>query len=261
MKATVVTMTKELAKDYLSRNNQNRKVNKRTLSFYKEQMTNNKWKENGEPIIIDVNGVIKDGQHRLMAVIETGFSYRVPVISNINPDTMDTIDTGKNRTASDVLFLEGFKYSNLIASSVKSILSDKLLANSNHHSKISNSDILDYATKNKSYIYELIQEAQDISSLQVARIMTDTMIVFYLHKYGSNASTITFLNNIVGTVRVPKTATDYVYKKLFRAYSGEERLSIGDKEKYIERAYAYFIKGNPKISGLKIYRNKEKNNK
>lgn len=258
MKATIVTMTKSLARDYLSRNNENRKVNKKTLLFYKEQMLSNKWKENGEPIIIDSNGTIKDGQHRLLAVCESDYSYRVPVISGVDTDVMDTIDTGKNRSAADILYLEGFKYSSLIASSVKVILNDSINRCGNHELRISNSDILQYSKKNKIYIYELINQTLNISSFQVARILSDTTILFYLHKYGDNLTTIDFLNNILGSKRVPRTATDYVYKKLFKSHSGDERLSIGDKEKYIQRAYEYFIKGNPTITTLKIKYNNNK---
>jgi hypothetical protein len=258
MKATIVTMTKELAKDYLGRNLENRKINPSTLLFYKNQMLNNKWKENGEPIIIDVNGVIKDGQHRLMAVLETGYEFRVPVISGVSPYCMDTIDTGRNRTAADVLYLEGFKYSSLVASLVKVILSDRLTFSSTENTKISNSDILEYSIKNKSYIYELIDSVKDISSLQVARVLTDTIIGFYLHKYGNDFKTKDFLNNIIGLKRNPRSATDYVYKKLYKSYSGEERISLGDKQKYIERAYEYYMNGNPKVKSIKINYNKKK---
>lgn len=258
MKATIVKITKELAKDYLGRNIENRKINPTTLSFYKNQMLNNKWKENGEPIIIDSNGVIKDGQHRLMAVLETGYEFVLPVISGVNPEVMDTIDTGRNRTASDVLYLEGFKYSSLVASLVKAILIDRLSSDSSEKLKISNADILEYSLKNKSYIYELIDNLKDISSLQVARVLTDTIIGFYLYKYGNDFKTKDFLSNITGVRRNPRSATDYVYKKLYKSYSGEERISLGDKQKYIERAYEYYMNGNPNVKSMKINYNNKK---
>ena len=138
MKATVITLTPQLAKDYLARNIENRKVNKTNLNFCINQMINGKWKENGEPIIIDANGVIKDGQHRLIACIEAKYSFRVPVISNVDPNVMDTIDTGRNRTASDVLHLEGFKYCSLVASSIKTILLGRSSGDSSKKINISN---------------------------------------------------------------------------------------------------------------------------
>tara|TARA_R110002020_G_scaffold26_5_gene256 strand:- start:254 stop:1051 length:798 start_codon:yes stop_codon:yes gene_type:complete len=252
MKATIVTMTRELAKDYLSRNHQNRKVNNSSLNFYKQQMINGSWKENGEPIIIDSDGVIKDGQHRLLAVKETGIPYTVPVISQVSTDVMDTIDTGKNRSASDVLQIEGFKYSTLLAASIKSILLGKLSVSSSHTRQISNSDILNFAKDYKNYLYELVNKALSISSLQVSRVLSDSQIVFYLYKYNPTEKTELFLQSILGIKRNPKSATDYVYRKLYKSSIGDIRLSIGDKQKYITKAYEYFIKGDNEVKYIKI---------
>ena len=94
--------------------------------------------------------------------------------------------------------------------------------------------------------------------MQITRTLTDTLIVYYLHKYGNKEHTRIFIKNILGIVREPKTATDYVYKKLFKAKNGDIRLSIGDKQLYIEKAYDYYFKGNPEIKALKIKYNKKK---
>lgn len=254
MKATVVTMTKELAKDYLSRNNENRKVKKNTLSFYKKQMNNGSWKENGEPIIIDVNGVIKDGQHRLMAVSETGFSYRVPVISDVECNVMDTIDTGTNRTAADVLHLEGFKYSALIASLGKMTLGTRegISRTSSHRISVSNSDILKFAKDKRNYLEEICRATMNVNSLQIIKVLSPSVLAYYIYTYGNTEETILFLNNITGTLRKPKSATDYVFKKLMLAKTGDVRLSMAEKQKYIERAYFYFLKGNPSIKSFRI---------
>lgn len=252
MKATVVTMTPRLAKDYLARNVKNRKVKNATLNFYIQQMKNGNWKENGEPIIIDRNGLVKDGQHRLMAVVYSGHSYRVPIISNVSPEVMDTIDTGTNRSSADVLHLEGFKDSVLVSSLTKSILNKDFQKRSSHSTKISNADILDYAQKNKSYIYEITKEGRKIDTLQVLRVLTPTLTCYYLHKYGNTPSTKEFLKQITGTNRNPHTATDYVFKKLYQAKIGQIRLSIGDIQKYIEKAYSYYLQGNPNVKSIKI---------
>ena len=259
MKATVVTITQELAKDYLKRNNQNRKVKKTTLNFYKNQMRDGNWKENGEPIIIDVNGVIKDGQHRLMAVAETGYAYRVPVISGISTDVMDTIDTGTNRTASDILELEGFKYASLLASFIKIILSKSLASgnSSAKHVNVSNSDILKFAESKKEYLELIAKEADKISSLQVVKILTSSILSYYIYTYGNTEETRLFLKNITGTFRKPKSATDYVFKKLTLSKTGDHRLSLGDKQAYIERAYLYYTQGNPEVKSFRL-KNKNK---
>ena len=252
MKATIVTMTRDLAKDYLSRNTENRKIKKNSLNFYKNQMKNGTWKENGEPIIIDKNGVIKDGQHRLMAVVETGYAYRVPVISGIAPDVMDTIDTGVNRTASDVLELEGLKYSNTMASVVKKILQNSISGINKKLVNISNNDILEFAKEKESFLVEIIRGAIDIYSLQVVRVLTISEIAYFLYTYGNTDEVVKFLKMITGTLRVPQTATDYVFKKLHLSKTGEIRLYNADKEEYIAKAFLKYTQGNPKVTSLKL---------
>ena len=258
MKAVIVTMTQQLAKDYLSRNIENRKVKGKALFFYKKQMLSGKWKENGEPIIIDVNGVVKDGQHRLMAVAETGFAYRVPVISGVNPNVMDTIDTGANRSASDVLHLEGFKYSVHLSSIIRQLIFGKSTSGSGHDTHVSNSDILKFAKANKMYLEEICKEASSLSTLQVLKVLTPSDLGFLLYKNGNTESNKEFLKMITGTLRKPKTATDYVYKKLALSKTGEIRLNKNDKSLYIERAYAYFLNGNPEIKSMSIKSKKTK---
>jgi hypothetical protein len=252
MKATVVTMTRELAKDYLSRNTQNRKVKSSALNFYKKQMSSGTWKENGEPIIIDTNGVIKDGQHRLMAVAETGYAYRVPVISGISPDVMDTIDTGTNRSAGDVLQLEGFKNATRLASIIKAILLGRITTDSANKTQISNNDILSFAIEKKSYLDEIMKTTLEIYNLQVAMVLTATDIGYYVYTYGNTEEVKTFLKMISGSIREPKTATDYVYKKLYQSKMGDNRLSKKAKREYISKAFLKYTQGNPIVKSLKL---------
>jgi hypothetical protein len=253
MKATIVTMTRELAGDYLSKNIENRRIKKSTLMFYKNQMRSGKWKENGEPIIIDVNGVIKDGQHRLMSVVETGFSYRVPVISGVSSDVMDTIDTGSNRSASDVLEIEGFKYCVLLASLSKMIINEgSSYGESAKSSNTSNADILKFVKGKRNVLSEVCKEASLINALQVIKVLSPSILAYYIYTYGNTESTIMFLKNITGSFRKPKSATDYVFKKLMLSKNGDHRLSMVDKQKYIEKAYLYFTKGNPDVRSLNI---------
>ena len=216
-------------------------------------MRNGKWKENGEAIIIDENGVIKDGQHRLLAVEATGFCYRVPVVSGVACDVMDTIDTGSNRSAGDILHLEGFKYARQIAGTSKMILLKKVTDSSSKNSMVSNADILTFAQSKKLHLEEIAKVATLISGMQVPKVLIPSVIAYYLYIYGNNKDSIGFLNKITGIVRQPKTATDYVFKKLAQSKNGDIRLSQAEKNQYIEKAYfLYSEKGNPNVRSINI---------
>ena len=122
MKAEIIYLNPSKAKELLSMNIGNRNKKSNVKKFYVKQMKEGSWKENGEPIIVDTSGIVKDGQHRLLAVIESGHSYNVPLITGVDPNVMDTIDTGSNRSLSDVLNLNGFLYPSNLSALVKAII-------------------------------------------------------------------------------------------------------------------------------------------
>ncbi len=65
------------------------------------------WKFNGETIIFDREGHLKDGQHRLGACADTGISIDTLVVFGMEPDVFDTIGRCKPRDLKDDLGLEG----------------------------------------------------------------------------------------------------------------------------------------------------------
>lgn len=79
------------------------------------------WVLNGEPIILDKEGHLLDGQHRLSAIIETGKGVPMLVVLNGVPwkDVMKTVDAGRNRSIADVLSLSGFSNTNALAGAIK----------------------------------------------------------------------------------------------------------------------------------------------
>jgi hypothetical protein len=107
--AEVVTVTPEYAKALLERNIGNRKVAPANLSKVSESLRSGEWKLNGEAIKIAKDGRILDGQHRLTACVETGISFTTLVITGLEPETQETMDSGKSRTVADALSIRGYK--------------------------------------------------------------------------------------------------------------------------------------------------------
>ena len=61
------------------------------------------WKETGEAIKIDWNGILIDGQHRLAAIIKSGMPAKLDIRYGLPPEAFDVIDTGAVRQLYDVL--------------------------------------------------------------------------------------------------------------------------------------------------------------
>jgi hypothetical protein len=159
----VVEITPEIAAQWLKANRLNRPVRRSVWEAYSQQMTEGKWRVNGQAIIIAENEDILDGQHRLLAVIDAGISIKTLVVYGISPEAFATIDTGAVRTGADALFLHfnqqpvmTVKAAATAAQWCSRIERGTVLAKR----RMSNADIIDYVCAHQS----LFQWAETLSS-------------------------------------------------------------------------------------------------
>lgn len=122
IKAEVVTITAEKAKTLLANNTNNRDVKPAGVAQIKTALQRGEWKLNGEAIKIAEDGTILDGQHRLIACMETGIAFQTLLVTGLSNDTQDTMDTGIVRTVGDVLKLNGYTNSVGLAASTLAII-------------------------------------------------------------------------------------------------------------------------------------------
>lgn len=112
----LVTITPELAHDWLGFNTHNRPLRGRTIAAYTADMAAGDWQWNGESIKFAADGTLLDGQHRLAAIVEAKTDVPMLVIRGLPNETQDTVDGGVKRKFSDVLQLRGeTAYSTLAA--------------------------------------------------------------------------------------------------------------------------------------------------
>jgi len=115
------TITPERAEVYLGKNTENRSIRKKTVDFYAQQMRDGEWEENAETIKFRSNGVMLDGQHRLLACIEAGVPFRTLVARNLG-DVFDSIDALTPRGPQDALHRHGYKgYSTKLSAAARII--------------------------------------------------------------------------------------------------------------------------------------------
>lgn len=85
----------------------NRTVSIPNVDRYARDMTNHKWLFTGDPIRIDKNGFVRDGQHRLLAIVRSGIPQYMTVMHNIDPDLQMVLDIGRARSPRDQLRIRG----------------------------------------------------------------------------------------------------------------------------------------------------------
>jgi len=120
---TIETVTPALATKWLESNTHNCVLSQHLVDNYAVLINNGEWELNGESIKFDVNGTLLDGQHRLWAIIEANKSIKTMVIRNLEPQVMDTLDTGRCRSAANVLQIKGFVNGSVLASAAKMLCS------------------------------------------------------------------------------------------------------------------------------------------
>lgn len=152
----VVTMTPDMAEEYLKHNVNNRNLSSKTVDFYAKQMLSGGWILNGETVKIAKDGTLIDGQHRLSAVVKANIPVEIEIIDQLPLECVPTIDTGKARTASDVLSMNGFKYTIATAGAVKMIMAckaGKYSRTKGFDIKLSNNEILDFVNRNRDIVF------------------------------------------------------------------------------------------------------------
>lgn len=118
---TIEIITPERAKEMLTVNICNRPVSKANLDGIVGGLKRGEWKHNHQPIIFSKEGRLLDGQHRLMACVNTGISIKVTIEWGASADIFPTLDSGKARDNADTLGLLGEKNYILLSATLKVI--------------------------------------------------------------------------------------------------------------------------------------------
>lgn len=122
MKTEIVTITPAMAEKWLAGTTmRNRRINKDSVRMLADAMSCGRWHKNGESIIIDDNGNVLDGQHRLGAVIRSGTTQTFVVVRGVSPDAFKSIDSGRKRTFGDILTIAGIPNSKNVAAACSAI--------------------------------------------------------------------------------------------------------------------------------------------
>lgn len=107
--ANVEQITPDTALEMLDLNKVNRNINRHHVLTLAGAMERGEWHLNGQSISFDSNGVLQDGQHRLMAVVKSQTTVPMLVVRNVDPEARPTVDVGRKRTVADELTMRGEK--------------------------------------------------------------------------------------------------------------------------------------------------------
>lgn len=129
MRIRTEKITPKRAQEWLDRSHD---LSQRTLSRHRiDRLTrailSGQWQLTHQPIALDTNGRVLDGQHRLTAIVEAGqqnpeLEVELMVAWDSDPATFGVIDTGAARTTSDSLKIAGYHDTNHLAASTRALI-------------------------------------------------------------------------------------------------------------------------------------------
>jgi len=100
-------VTPDLAAEWLEGNVRNRPVNQAHVNRLAEEMKAGRWKTTHQGIAFDADGTLVDGQQRLWAIFVSGCTVRMAVSRGLSPDSIEDIDSGRGRSATDRMSISG----------------------------------------------------------------------------------------------------------------------------------------------------------
>ncbi len=124
-KAQIVEIGNNEARFLLNLNTNNRKKKNKKVAEYVSVIKDGKFRFNGASIVVSEDGILLDGQHRLMAVEElAGYTIKTVLVTGVKKDTMETIDIGSKRTNADFFSIDGVKNSTALASMTRLVMEE-----------------------------------------------------------------------------------------------------------------------------------------
>lgn len=140
MEFKLESITPAKAIEYLKHNTDNyRKLSRAKYKQYAEDMRNGKWQSNGEPIIFGEDGILKDGQHRLAAIIDSKKTVQIAVVRGVDKN-VDIFDVGMQRTTMQLARNKDIDVNQTIIATATIVLDG-------FNSKATKSRIIDYVSE------------------------------------------------------------------------------------------------------------------
>ena len=168
MKTQVYDVTPELADHWLKQCNviNFRAINKDRVKKYADEMLRNCWDENGVPIIFNDKQQLLDGQHRLSAVVKSGMTVKMLVVTGVQSGCK-TIDRGMGRTVGQWCKSEGIQHGKTVASIARlvGLYDNDKWASATPKDGWGDSKVFEYIEENKESLVECSRMAASVMKI------------------------------------------------------------------------------------------------
>lgn len=259
MKITEQLISPEQAKKYLEKTKLNRKLSLNNVDYLCMQMKSGSWMQTGDSIKFGSDGSLLDGQHRLSAIVKYGEPVKVMVVEGLNPEVFQVLDTGKSRSAADVLSATGFKSSHNLAALARSIIlyqNGRYTSSSGPNRNVAtNKSILEFVKKHDELGEMLMFCANDVYyHFRFIPLSALGMIYYTLTKKNASKCDEFFQKYAQGIDLAESNPIRHLREKLMKDSVNKSKLNQRDKAALMIYTWNNFIQ-NKRISQLLLPKN------
>jgi len=152
--AKIHTATREMVDSLLSMNVENRNIRSRVVERYKRDIEAGRWHLTNQGIGISSDGILIDGQHRLVAIKEAGYPpIQILIVSGLNKEAQKAVDQHAKRSARDML---AFSFNARVSRAAPSIASIIHRVNSTWRSQPTSQELYDIIIDYRIEIEEVV---------------------------------------------------------------------------------------------------------
>jgi hypothetical protein len=259
MKIQEQTITPELAKEYLLKTKLNRRLSETNVNYLFIQMKQGNWMQTADCIKFGTDGSLLDGQHRLSAIVKLGEPVKMMVAEGLKPEVFTVLDTGKSRSAADVLAASNFKAAHNLAALARAIIlykAGRYDKDSGHNKTVaSNKSILEFVEKHEELI-EIVTFCHNEIYYKFRFIPLSTlgMIYFVLAKKNQLKCDEFFHKLAEGVDLGVTNPIRHLREKLIKDSSNKTKLKARDKAALMIYTWNNFLQ-NKKVTQLLLPRN------
>lgn len=228
-----VTITPAIAAEILLMNTANRPISSLNVDRYAKDMLAGRWKLNGETIKISSNGVLIDGQHRLLACIKSGSKFSTLIIRGLDQSSFDTIDTGRRRSAGDIVAIEKIPNANTVAAGSRIVIAVKK-GYLSYRNTVTPSDVMEFIHANPG----ILRSSRSVTGTRHILAEGTACGLHFLFAERDEALADQFFEELKTGVGLSINDPVYILReKLIRYKSGKSRISAEERLALVIRAF------------------------
>jgi hypothetical protein len=223
-KISLVFITPQMALEMLTRNTMNRRIKAQAVQRIEQTIVNDKFIVTNNAIGFDTNGVLTDGQHRLLAIVHANKGVWSFVATDLEPTARLIVDTNSVRTHANSLEIEkigtyeitidGVTRKKNCAKLLASVSAYIMLHQTNQFNKvqafgkvITNEELVEFVKANEKELAKSVVTTLEMTGACTYVQDTHMFFVYQMHKFFNEQRIAQFIRIVCGTevAKTPET--------------------------------------------------------